>query len=437
MIHHVTLFVLSTCVLTGVSLGQELRPPVDVPNPDPSGMEWRVSERIRESRAAVAADPESAQAWRHLAMVFDAHFLLDEARVCYEHAAEIAPDDFQSHYLLAIIYQRESESVEPALHALRRAAELRPGYAPVQFRIGYNLARVGKADEARKAYLKAIQLDPDLAIAHRALGQLQLTLGDPTAAIERLERAQQLMPNDSVVHTALAQAFRRLGQQERSRQALKTAENLKPSHRFDDPVQGEVPDLAINSNACMQRGRRLMGARDYPAAIEQLKIVLEIAPSDPNLRRTIGWAYMATRQIDSAIEHLSEAVRLQDDFVQARIMLGFLMMRTNQLDQALDQYEQAIKHDPQNAGAHAGLAMVLAQRGDIDEAILACEKAAALDPDSADTHIVWGGALEQRGDMERAAEHYREALRVQPNHREADRRLREVMTRLEPVPVTP
>jgi len=410
---------------------------VDIPDPDRSGMERRVAERIEQARDAVAADTKSAEAWRRLGMVFDAHFALDEARVCYERATRSAPDDFQAVYLLAIVLQRESDSAEPAIESLEKAAALRPDYAPVYYRLGFNLARSGRTAEARKAYEKAVALDDNLAIAHRALGQVMLAAGDAAGAIGPLERARTLMSNDSITQTELARAYRRIGQDDRAAEAMQAAAGLSPIHNFDDPVQALVYDEAIDSNSCNVRSQRMIAAGNFAGAIEQLKIVLEVAPSDPQVHLNIGWAYMASRRINEAITHLTEAVRLQDDLVRARLMLGFLLLRTGQLEDARAQYGRAVEIAPEDTGAHAGLAMVLTQLGDIDAALNECEEAARLDPESADVQIVWGMALERRGELAAAADHYAAALRIRPDYREAQRRMQALVVQLEPGPPAP
>ena len=403
---------------------------VEIPSPDPAGMEPRVADRINQAREAVLGDP-TAEAWGHFGEVCHAHFLYAEAETCYRKAMALSPGDVRWAYLQALVREQVGSEPERVIDGLRAAADLNPRYPAVHYRLGVALGRAGRLEEAKAAYLKAIDLDADFAVAHRGVGQVLLSLGDVTGAIEHLERAADLVPADGAAQTALAQAYSRQGLSERSAQAIDKAEKLQPIEQVPDPIQDRMNSLAISATACTNRARSLMAQGDFASAIPDLKIVLEVAPTDAQAQLDIGTAYLNTSKPDLAIAHLGKAIDLKDDLIGAYVKLGWLLMSRNQLDESTKLFRRGLAKAPEDARLYGSLAMVLTRRGELDEAITTCSKAVALAPESADLQTICGAALFEKGDVEQAVRHYREALKLVPNHSEARRKLGQALEKLD------
>ena len=401
-----------------------------IPSPDPTGMEPRVADRINQAREAVLGDP-TAEAWGHYGEVCHAHFLYVEAAACYRKAVSLSPGDARWAYLQALVGEQVGTEPDRVIDGLRAAADLNPRYPAVHYRLGVALGRAGRLEEAKAAYLKAIDLDADFAVAHRGVGQVLLSMGDIGGAVEHLDRAVNLVPADGAAQTALAQAYSRQGLSERSAQALDQAENLQPIEQFSDPIQDRMNSLAISATACTNRARSLMARGDFASAIPELKIVLEVAPTDAQAQLDIGTAYLNSSKPDLAIAHLGKAIDLKDDLIGAYVKLGWLLMSRNQLDESVELIRRGLAKAPEDARLLGGLAMVLTRRGELDEAITRCEKAVALAPESADLQTICGAAMFEKGDVEQAVRYYREALRLVPNHPEARRRLDQALEKLD------
>ena len=65
--------------------------PVAVPEPDMTNMEPQVEQRLRETRSAVFANPQSASAWGRFGMVAHAHGLWEDALPAYRQAQTLDP----------------------------------------------------------------------------------------------------------------------------------------------------------------------------------------------------------------------------------------------------------------------------------------------------------------------------------------------------------
>lgn len=408
-----------------------------IPSPDPAGMEPRVADRISQAREAVLGDPTAAEAWGRYGEVCHAHFLYAEAETCYRRALALSPGDARWAYLRALVREQVGAKPEHVIEGLRGAADLNPRYPAVHYRLGVALGRAGRLEEAKEAYLKAIDLDADFAVAHRGVGQVLLSLGDIAGAVEYLDRAVDLVPTDGAAQTALAQAYSRQGRSEQSAQALDKAGKLQPIEQFPDPIQDRMNTLAISATACANRARSLMAQGDFARAIPELKIVLEVAPTDAQTQLDIGTAYLNSSEPDLAIAHLGKAIGLKDDLIGAYVKLGWVLMSRNQLNESVEQLRRGLTKAPEDPRLHGGLAMVLTRRGELDEAVTSCKKAVALVPESADLQTICGVALFARGDAEQAVRYYRKALRLDPNHPEARRKLGQALEKLDRGAKTP
>jgi tetratricopeptide (TPR) repeat protein len=79
-----------------------------------------------------------------------------------------------------------------AVHAYRRAVELRPGYAEAWNGLGYALRNQGKYEDSLKAYDEALRLRPNFPEALEYLGEAYVKLGRLDDARRVLERLRPL-----------------------------------------------------------------------------------------------------------------------------------------------------------------------------------------------------------------------------------------------------
>jgi tetratricopeptide (TPR) repeat protein len=75
------------------------------------------------------------------------------------------------------IRQQTQEELAVTAGALEEAVKLRPAEVDLRVKLGFTYTRLGKADEARRAFESAVSLDPKKAIAHYMLGLIYEKLG--------------------------------------------------------------------------------------------------------------------------------------------------------------------------------------------------------------------------------------------------------------------
>ena len=107
----------------------------EIPDPDLSGLDPLVAERIRERRrwqraVDAATDAQAAQraeALGELGNLYHAYRLLPSARAAYENAQRLAPEDPRWPYFLGHLH-RTANRDEEALDAFQRSLELAPDH---------------------------------------------------------------------------------------------------------------------------------------------------------------------------------------------------------------------------------------------------------------------------------------------------------------------
>lgn len=197
-----------------------------------------------------------------------------------------------------------------------------------------------------------------------------------------------------------------------------------------------------------QRGMVLYAQDRFDLADREFRKGLSEEPDDP-----VGHAYLALclarqKRNDEALREANEAVRLapdlsfvhhvrggvlfdQDRYLEAEAAVGTAI----QLDphdagnfglmaaikfarrlwpEALNAAEKGLQIDPEHPGCTNFRALALVKLGRKDEAGHALHSALANDPENALTHANQGWAYLHRGDHARALEHFREALRIDP-----------------------
>src|SRR6185295_6415335 len=118
------------------------------------------------------------------------------------------------------------------LQAYKQILETREDSAAAWNGVGVVLMELGKATDARAAFLRAVESDPQAAEAHYNLSFALSTLGDYDAALREVGKAQSLDPY------YVAQKFR-----------------LAIELQYEDPVIAVVPDVVTEVAAAVSTYR--------------------------------------------------------------------------------------------------------------------------------------------------------------------------------------
>ncbi len=399
----------ATLAWAALAAGCNPEPQQQAPLPQLSGMERQVAQLIVDSVSRVRHDPESAEAWGRLGNVYDAHGFHREAATCYRQALALDPASFAWIYNLAIVLDVQGEPMAEISPLFERAAELKPSYAQVPYRLGEAWSRRGDHAAARAQLERAVEIDAGFAPGHRALGQILLNGGELPRAVDHLRRAAALDPADGAVQAALSRALMLAGDPVGARAAADLAGRLKP-RPVPDPARAEVLELNTSATAVAARARAAMDGGRYPEAIELLLAAEAWKPGSATVQYNLGVCYLRTEQPELARKHLRQAVAIADD-PEAHWRLGVLLIDGGDRDAGLQHLRRAALRAPDDGPLLAQLATSLARSGAAEEALDLFRRAAEV-ADGAALQNNWGAALLDLGRDAEALERFRRAIEL-------------------------
>lgn len=174
------------------------------------------NEAVSELSTAVSLDPKLTEAHNLLGIAFDKKGFSDRAKDSFEHAVKLEEDAETLNNLGFALYQRGN--YRAAVDRLKRAAKLAPADERILNNLGLAYCRLGKIDEAYKAFARA---------AGPVTGNLNTAkmlerFGREDDAIRYYEDARNLEPNNTIALRRLADLYDRVGRSADS-QAARTA----------------------------------------------------------------------------------------------------------------------------------------------------------------------------------------------------------------------
>lgn len=163
----------------------------------------RLDEAIAAYQEAIRREPGLAEAHNNLGIALVDAGRPDEAVAAYRRAIELRPRHAGAHNNLAIALFN-LDRVEEAEATCRQAIALMPSMAEAHNGLANILKARGKIEEAAAAYAKAIEINPAYAEAYNNLGILLHAERNLDGAVAASRRAIELMPG-------LTDAYRNLG----------------------------------------------------------------------------------------------------------------------------------------------------------------------------------------------------------------------------------
>jgi tetratricopeptide (TPR) repeat protein len=373
-----------------------------------------------------------------------------------------APDSFEVHELLGLVYSAESQDSKANLQ-LDKAVHLKPDSVAARTNLAANLLRLGKLDLAREQFRKAAELEPQNFDVNHNLGELYVRSGDLRAASPFLEKARQIDPSNYDNGYDLALAYLLTGRLPDARQQVQSLLKLKdtpelhnllgeidekdgqfvdaenqfelaahadPSesnlfdwgselliHRtlepaitvFQDAVQRfpQSPRLAIGL------GMALYALGKYDEAVKSLLRAADLNPADPRCYPFLSKAYDSSpNQADEVTQRFRRFAELQPHNGQALYYYAMSLWKGSRIEDPgmdLHQIESLLKQsmslDPKLAQAHLQLANLYSDQKKYSDAIPEYERALELDSELADAHYRLGQAYIRTGQAAKAQQH--------------------------------
>jgi tetratricopeptide (TPR) repeat protein len=214
---------------------------------------------IESFKKAAELRPDNVRVLSLLALQYIDGKFYGEATALLRRALQHDDSDPTLWFLLIQAHYKNQDSVR-ALELAQKTLERFPALARAHYELGFQLASMGRFQEAKGPFMKALQLDPEYPEAHYSLGDLLLKEDKPEEAISHFRQALKMNQNygeayaslgrallslkkyeevvaemkkavstdsaDPQPHLYLAQAYRALGQQEDAQRELQAFDRL-------------------------------------------------------------------------------------------------------------------------------------------------------------------------------------------------------------------
>ncbi len=280
----------------------------------------------------IRLEPGNADALFSLGLLAMEQQQSKEAEKYFRALAETGKRDHEAWYYLGRILEQRDEH-EQALLAYERAGD-GDYWLDAQARIAGLTAKLGDVEAARQQ-LQSLRLrDPNLAL------RLYLVEGDILAQAGQLQQALEL--------------YNRLLTESPNNHDLLYARALV-AERLDNLTQAEA-DLRLvinedpkNYHALNALGYTLADRTDrYQEALELIEKAVALAPDEPAIVDSLGWAHYRLGNLELAAEHLKRAYELSHGDAEVAAHYGTVLWEQGKRKEAQALWEKARRSDPEN-----------------------------------------------------------------------------------------
>jgi len=322
-----------------------------------------------------------------------------EALPLYQKVLAREPANADALHLLGVLCHQQGDNTR-AVDMIGRAVALRPNVAAFHANLAEAYRALGRLDRAVGCCKAALGLAPNYPEALSNLGLAYQGLGRSTEAVDQFRRALELRPNFAPAHNNLGIILRELNQHDEALEHFRRAVELDPAY----------------APALTNLGQMLLDRNQAEEALPHCQEAVRLQPNMAALQHNLG---NALRQLERYVEARAsylEALRLEPDLAKAHAHLGLTLVREGQTNDALPWLKRAAELDPADATFQEFLAELYVEREEFTEAIPYWERSLELAKEErASTHLSLGWSLQEDGRRVEAAEHFRTALRLQPD----------------------
>ncbi len=322
----------------------------DIPRiPNLSELDPGFATAVRDAVAAVERDPSSGRAVGGLGRLYQAHRYVDQARRCYERAAELDPGIAEWPYYLGFLAAGRGAHIEAA-RRFERALELRPSYWAARVRLGNALLATGDLDGAGEAFQAARSAAPAAPWGELGMGKTARRRGRFEEAAEHLRSALAVDPEHRETRYLLAMTERQLGNPARAEELLRGLEEAEaPS--LDDPMLEAVQVLVRDTRTMIRTANRRLEEGDRASAERLYREVLRLDPDSYDAHLNLGVLHGLADRNREAAAALERAIDIDPNRADAYALLTIAYIRTGRAEEGLRQLEKALEIDPDHPRA--------------------------------------------------------------------------------------
>jgi Flp pilus assembly protein TadD len=164
-----------------------------------------------------------------------------------------------------------------------------------------------------------------------------------------------------------------------------------------------------------QKASKLAEAKDYPGAIEQLKLAVAAYPAFVNALNQIGVIHLKLNELEKADDALKAALKIKPDAYEPLINRGIALFRLARFSEAETVLRDALKVNAKSAVAFYYLGRTLSKMGRNDEAETAYLNSVKMSPgEFKEAHRLLAAIYLERNALPRVVEELETYLRLVP-----------------------
>jgi len=311
------------------------------------------------------------------------------AIAAYEKYLAQRPDSPLALQNLGAAYARSGRYQE-AIARYDRALELQPGNSALQLNLGLAYYKSGRMNRAASLFEKVHQAAPGDKQPVLLLADTWLAMGRYKDVDTLLTPIHEKNPDDKAVTYMLGTALVRGGQVERG--------------------QAIIDQILRNGDSAEARlllGVTKLNAREYPAALADLKRAVELNPALPDVYAYYGQALEATGDPARALEAYRKAIDANPADFLANREAGVLLKNEQKFDEALVYLDRALQTRPHDLDARYNVSSIHVQQGNLNTALQQLESMTKEAPEFRQAHVTLATVYyrlkrKSDGDRERA-----------------------------------
>ncbi len=337
--------------------------------------------------------------------------LLTQAEGGLKRAIQRDAKSAMPHYYLGRIYEM-SDKIAEAEKAYRNALKIDFEHIAARYRLALVLKKRGHAEEAMGELEQALQqspINPDIQAALSGLffNQYAQTFETITA---QLRQTIQANPNDPIACYELANAYNELDRIDEAtkyyHQALQRDSTLADAHY----------KLGLIAH---RKG-------NHEQAIDHLEKAATHNTQFTRVHFRLGTILYLIERYDAAIKAFTKAIEVEPNYVIPRYHLGLSYLANAQTDSAYEAFQKYAELTSDDHRPYFQMAEIARQKGENERAINGYMRAIAISPIHVPSHIHLGYLHAEHQRFELAAQQLQTALRLQPEHPDAEKILADI-----------
>lgn len=354
-------------------------------------LERSPEEAERQAQAILNFAPGQQQAIQLIVSARRAQGDMAGARTLLETIAAELPDLATPHYELGLLLAEMGDN-RAAINSLRRVVELEPKHPQAWRALGDALVQDGDTDGAANAY--ALQFASSVMDLKMLEQVTTLDLDQLEVAGNMLREFLTIYPTDLTALQMLGKTHVRVNQFEAAEQAFGRALDLDPS-------------FEIARAECVWVLHQQM---KWEEECEQLDILLQNEPSNPDYRYLKAVALAAAGRLQESVQYCEDLLKDEPDQPKFWMAYGYGLRVDGRQQDCIAAFRKAIQLEPGFGEAWWGLANLKTVRFapadmEIMRAGLAQEN--STDENRQSLHFALGKALEDAHAYDESFEHYR------------------------------